>query len=369
MGGVSDDEAWLKDGAFYENLLEEEKHGRAEDHLGEAARRVGSLGPCPFLGCPKTKTFSEERYRRHLAEVHTSRTPEMGCRSDASCKGFVTARRGDLVRHLVAVHAIGASKGAGYVDNLLRYPNRDSREKDCYYPRHLFFRWVPNSSKDRVRWAEEGEATTPVKTVAVAASSATPTQDERIEEAGKTLVSLAAETVEEEAVPDPSTPPRATSSPVVPLATTEEPLETSGEDTIPPETSRLFTDYYDRGTALIITGFNEAVKRTRKEALVEAEEAKKQCASLQQENKELREELGTAKAQVTKLQKESRRASRQLEKATEYREVEYQSLEKRLHKWNKWFIEATGISLHDWTGSRKELRQALASRADSEEED
>ena len=124
-----------------------------------------------------------------------------------------------------------------------------------------------------------------------------------------------------------------------------------------------------------MTGFQEAIQRSRKEVTIETESLKEQCEGLErrlsdkdQEVQRLQQELAAAQSQVAQLKKDNRRVSRQVEKSSEYKEIQLRSLERRLSKWDRAFAEATGLSLHEWNGSRKELREALRDRPDSEED-
>ena len=371
MAGTSDDESWFKDGEFYTTRLEEDGYGRSDNRLTRAQELVGEAGPCPFVGCP-TKVYTRDRYRRHLVEVHTERTPLLGCRDDASCaergKGFKTSRRGDLVRHLVATHAIGAEKAIGYIRALVDYPDRDNRPKDAFYPKHLFYRTVANLREDRVRWAEEGVAPTPTKGPSAAVGSATPTLDEAAMDTGAPKEPTPSTSKEAPGTPPP--PPR-TPSPVVSLAEVPPPSSVGyrqEDDPVSAEVSRTFMGYYDRATAQVIAGFQEAVRKTRKEASMETEEWKSRCATLEQRVREQAEELKAAQEQIATLKKENRRASRLVEKSEEYKDIQLKSLEGRLSRWDKAFAAATGVSLHDWTGSRRALREALQERPDSDED-
>ena len=75
---------------------------------------------CPFMGCKQDnvtdltpKRYSTPaRFARHLVERHMHHRPEYECvagtpgvtKVNAGCTGYYSVRRGDMVRHLVAVH-------------------------------------------------------------------------------------------------------------------------------------------------------------------------------------------------------------------------------------------------------------------------
>ena len=168
-------------------------------------------------------------------------------------------------------------------------------------------------------------------------------------------------------------PPPRTPSPVASLAEVCEPPPPSTgyhqeDDPVSAEVSRTFMGYYDRATAQVIAGFQEAVRKTRKEASIETDEWKGRCATLERRVREQEKELKAAQEQIATLKKENCRASRLVEKSEEYKDIQLKSLEGRLSRWDKAFAAATGVSLHDWTGSRRALREALQERPDSDED-
>ena len=85
-----------------------------------AERRIS----CPYRICVTGSEFPEvyptrQRYIRHLVEVHMHHHPEYECDADRGkphkeCKGFVTSRRGEMVRHLI-IHGCSLVKARARV--------------------------------------------------------------------------------------------------------------------------------------------------------------------------------------------------------------------------------------------------------------
>ena len=384
--GESDEERWLEDGQFYQNRLEEEWHDAPDHRLKVAVSTF--KGTCPFWTCRQlTGTFSLERFKRHLVEMHAARHPVLGCKDDASCavnqKGYTTRRRGDFIRHMMATHSVGAEKAIGFLRDLLRYPERDNRPKGAFYPRHVFFRLEENTNQDRLRMTTEGTPT-PRSSAPAAAASAT----DEVEEAVEVLCTL------EDDHPVPATPCVAPSSPVqgvsagpVPVSSPPEtvtPLATSSpvkyreisfekdDDPVSATASRLFMSHWDRATAEAISGFQEAIRQTRKEMTGEQQQLQEQVEALRSDLEAERgevERLRTALAEeqqrsatLERTLQEGKKASRETLEEAEFLRVKYQSIENRMEKHERAFTRVTGASLHDWDGRRESLKRALDAR-------
>ena len=105
---------------------------------------------CPFIGCKQDDVSNLEpkrfttlaRFSRHLVERHMHHRPEYECikstttKVSAECDGYYSVRRGDLVRHLVALH---------------KKSFKDAREKVTELHDKLWKLWAVYARDERLR--------------------------------------------------------------------------------------------------------------------------------------------------------------------------------------------------------------------------
>ena len=376
---ISDEEAWLEDGSYYEDILEEEWRGHEAHVLRSAVDLFTEPGTCPFWTCREEgKTYTHNRFLRHLVEAHAAKHPVFGCKDDSACavkgKGYQTTRRGHFVRHLMSTHAIGAEKGAGYIRDILAYPDRDNRPKGAYYPKHIFHREEERTDPHRLRLRKQAVVADPAVPETVGAA---PEEEPVIQEAANTLVLMQAEPgsplgPELLDAPIPSTsqaagPVEGSDEPPVFLSSpTPGPVpgndNSSDEGDNPGIATRLFMDHWDRAVTEVIKGFEEALSHTKKTAEVA-------CSALRERNAALGKRVAILEADNRKLteegvllrneQEKERREESRVRHDLYYLQVKHASLEKRLEKWDRAFAMVTGMSLYDWDGSKEQLKDSL----------
>ena len=362
-GDNSDPEDWLREPSFYQDRLSKLEDAQDKDTLMNVLEHFKSPGPCPFE-CPAKQNFSRERLARHLIEHHSSRYQVWGCREGASCeeqgKPFRTRRAGELVRHLVSQHSVGTERAMTFLYNMEKYPNRDQRPPDAFYPRHLCL--LEETNGERSRLQERGRDTNrpPPSAAAGAPPAEVETLEAAVKEATELLVGLTQE-VPEDSPTTPSPLPSATARVSLPEA-----------DPITEEATRTFLIGWDRATSTALEAFQEAVKLANSRTKGELEAARERIDALEREREgkeaeitRLQERCAQAEEKAAKAEEEmekSKEKSRKAKKDAVYETVRFQALEQEMTKWDRDFVGVTGMSLRQWDGEKESLVVALTAQ-------